>query len=147
MKHAYMFAIGLSFASAFALTPEVSNVTMAQDETRQVTITYNLNSPAVVTLDVECDRLGGVGVDRWGEHTGTRRGCQQARQGLWFSYDPLAAGPVLAKPQGAEEWSACGREGVGTVRAAGLDADCLVVAEQCGLLRLRRAVAVRASDE
>ena len=45
---------GLSGIAAFAsATPVVSNVTMAQDPSRQVTITYKLSEPdAVVTLDV-----------------------------------------------------------------------------------------------
>lgn len=47
------------FASAaLAQAPIVSNVTMTQDMDRKVTITYQLDQPAVVTLDIETNVTG-----------------------------------------------------------------------------------------
>ena len=49
---------GLTVAHGFAQAPTVSNVTMSQDLSRQVTITYALDLPAVVTLDIETNVTG-----------------------------------------------------------------------------------------
>ena len=51
-------AVGLTVAHGFAQAPTVSNVTMSQDQSRQVTITYTLDMPAVVTLDIETNVTG-----------------------------------------------------------------------------------------
>jgi len=53
------FAVAASTALPAAV-PEISNVTMAQDTTRQVTITYTLaDAPAVVTVDVQTNNANG----------------------------------------------------------------------------------------
>ena len=59
MKHSIQLMVALSAASAFAATPEVSEVTLVQDvNTRDVTITYAIaNGPAVVTLDIQTNAL------------------------------------------------------------------------------------------
>ncbi len=63
MKHLVYLGI-LSFGlSALAATPEVSNVAIRQDKlTRDVTITYVLSAPAVVTADILTNALGTAGV-------------------------------------------------------------------------------------
>ena len=49
----FVVAAAFSASAAFGAVPEVSSVTMSQDSSRLVTITYTLaNAPAVVTLDV-----------------------------------------------------------------------------------------------
>ena len=47
-------AMSCAAIAAFATVPEVSNVAMSQDDqTRTVTIAYDLSAPAVVTLDIQ----------------------------------------------------------------------------------------------
>ena len=51
-----------------AAVPEISGVTMAQDVTRRVTITYTLaDAPAVVTVDVQTNNANGVWTSIGGE--------------------------------------------------------------------------------
>lgn len=52
------FAAGTILVST--ATPEVSEVTMSQSADRLVTITYKLTEPAVVTLDVQTNGIGGA---------------------------------------------------------------------------------------
>ena len=54
----------VAFASA---TPVVSNVSMSQDLTRRVTISYTLSEQAVVTLDIQTNDTQGVWVSIGGE--------------------------------------------------------------------------------
>ena len=56
MVCAAVFALGTSVT--FASAPEVSAVTMSQDESRKVTVTYSLDRSAVVTLDIETNVTG-----------------------------------------------------------------------------------------
>ena len=69
MKHLVYLGI-LSFGlSALAATPEVSNVWLRQDKfTRDVTITYVLSAPAVVTADILTNALETAGVSIGGAH-------------------------------------------------------------------------------
>lgn len=54
MNTKQILAVGAAVIAGAALAvPEVSNVTMAQDSTRLVTIGYDLSEEAVVTLDVQ----------------------------------------------------------------------------------------------
>lgn len=43
-------------ATARAVVPEVGDVSMTQVENRDVTISYTLSAPGVVTLDIEIGR-------------------------------------------------------------------------------------------
>lgn len=61
------FAVAASTALTAAV-PEISGVTMAQDTTRQVTITYTLaDAPAVVTVDVQTNNASGAWASIGGE--------------------------------------------------------------------------------
>ncbi len=55
---AWSSAASLLVSSAFAAAPVVSDVTMTQDANRKVLVTYRLDAPAVVTLDVETNVVG-----------------------------------------------------------------------------------------
>lgn len=48
----------LSSVPVFAQAPVASDVTMTQDPSRKVTVTYSLDRPAVVTLDIETNVTG-----------------------------------------------------------------------------------------
>jgi len=48
----------LSSIPVFAQAPTTTNVTMTQDLSRKVTVTYSLDGPAVVTLDIETNVTG-----------------------------------------------------------------------------------------
>ena len=55
-------------AALTAAVPQISNVTMAQDVTRQVTISYTLaDAPAVVTVDVQTNNASGAWASIGGE--------------------------------------------------------------------------------
>ena len=61
------FAVAAN-AALTAAVPEISNVTMAQDTTRLVTITYTLaDAPAVVTVDVQTNNANGAWASIGGE--------------------------------------------------------------------------------
>ncbi|MBQ6247250.1 MAG: formylglycine-generating enzyme family protein [Kiritimatiellae bacterium] len=61
-------AIATASCAAFAsATPVVSNVSMSQDLSRRVTISYTLSEQAVVTLDIQTNDTQGVWVSIGGE--------------------------------------------------------------------------------
>lgn len=61
-------AIATASCAAFAsATPVVSNVSMSQDWSRRVTISYTLSEQAVVTLDIQTNDTQGVWVSIGGE--------------------------------------------------------------------------------
>lgn len=62
-------------AAAWGAVPQPSGVSMSQDASRKVTITYNLaNAPAVVTLDIETNVTADAWVSIGGKHVRTVTG-------------------------------------------------------------------------
>ena len=63
MKSVFCCSVAVSCGLfAWGATPEVSDVTMTQDNLRNVTISYVLSSPAVVTADILTNALETTGV-------------------------------------------------------------------------------------
>ena len=56
MKKSIALACAAAATAAFATVPNVTNVKMSQGRTPLVTITYTLDGPAVVTVDVQTNR-------------------------------------------------------------------------------------------
>ena len=71
-------ALGFAVAGATVVhagAPSVSEVTMSQAQSRLVTITYSLDMPAVVTLDIQTNAVSSAGSTNWvtigGENIGS----------------------------------------------------------------------------
>ena len=58
----YLFAYGIFVSSALFAVPEVGSVRISQDGQRKATITYSLTAPAVVTVDIQTNAVGGAWV-------------------------------------------------------------------------------------
>ena len=80
-------AIATASCTSFATTPVVSNVTMAQSgSSRLVTISYALDSEAVVTLDIQTNNTQGTWVSIGGaaiSGTQTGRTSGPAQGDVW----------------------------------------------------------------
>ena len=85
-KNTWVALAALSALSAYAVVPEVSNVSMAQDAARLVTITYTLaDAPAVVTVDVQTNATVD-GQTVWASIGGAN--IQQMAGDVWKKVEP-----------------------------------------------------------
>lgn len=85
-KNTWVALAALSALSAYAVVPEVSNVAMAQDAARLVTITYTLaDAPAVVTVDVQTNATVD-GQTVWASIGGAN--IQQMAGDVWKKVEP-----------------------------------------------------------